>query len=910
MRLRQSAALTVAAATSVLAFPALPASAATAGNTLYVNRASVSCTDAGTGTEANPYCTISAAAAVVRPGQTVKVAAGSGTYPETVTIDRSGTPEQPITFLGMVPGEQGIPPIVYPGGSAEGITLAGVHDVVVRGFSVRHRDAGAVPVVSVRDSSRVTLDQNRFFAGTGGPSVRISGDSGDLTVARNRFTTTGGLQIGAGAHDVLVSANQFDRTSTAAVTAADAPRTAVTNNTIVSPCGEAVRIDGASPGAVIENNLVKADGEGAVAPACGTGPDSRGEAEIAVSAGSVSGSKVDYNLLHPWSGGSAYAWAGTKYPTAAEFTAAQPGQAGHDVHAVFSFTSPGSGELRLPASVTADALAWIDSTDPDAPGVGTDLLGVKPTDDPDVPNTGGVRDRGAYELSGQAPAGLLLTALPPMLQGPAPFTVTAQASAWSRWGFAQANYHFVFGDGTSVDSATPTVQHTYTTPGSYTASVTATDTQGAASTSQPQQVEVKPAGDLAVDVAATPDDVLGVSVVTKISSPYLLDAGYLVNYGDNESDFPMLSQQAVYHRYQAPGTYQITVTAGDQGQRNTVVRKTVKIASSGYDASIAEGERVQLFAFDKDGYPPVGSGANYTLGRWAPFTPVRTTGLPTPSGTVSAAVIAEDQHLRLFSLARDGRVLYADRNLGPDDGYLKRGAWDQWYEVTAANSAGPLPGITQLSATAIGNTIHLVAVAKGRVYETSVDRSSWKWSPWGDITGTLGYPGDVTSAAAASIGNVMHVAMLSSDGRIRVGDGDYGRGRWSGGELTAAVGRLPGTTTQVAAAATPGSKFHVVALADGKVYEAGGDYAAGRWTNWGNITAETGLPALTRVAAAGTGNSLRVFGLTAGNQIMNADGNYTLGRWTRADRVDGPYAAGPTDPNSRSLVVDLSVAGR
>ncbi|GAA4847672.1 PKD domain-containing protein [Kitasatospora terrestris] len=910
MRLRQSAALTVAAATSVLAFPAVQASAETAGSTLYVNRAATSCTDAGSGSEANPYCTISAAAAAVRPGQTVKVAPDSGPYRETVTVTRSGTPEQPITFLGVPYDARGTRPMLNPpAADAGGFVLVGVHDVTVRGFLVRGDAATSVPLVSVRDSSRVTVDQSLFTL-TKAPSIQVSGPGGDLTFARNRFYNTGGLAVGAGAHDVLITANEFNRTTSAAVTAVDAPRTAVTGNTIAFSCAESVRIDGASPGAVVENNVITAVHDPATdtAAPCATDRATRGEAEIAVAAGSVSGSKVDYNLVHPWSDGSAYAWAGTAYPSAAAFAAAQPGQAGHDVDVDVAFGQPATADLRL----TEAAAAAIDSTDPTAPGIATDLLGIKPGDDPKIAGTGpGIRDRGAYELFGQRRVDLAVTAGVTTPQGPAPFTVTATATAYNAWGVKQAVYHFDFGDGTTADSTAPALSHTYTAPGTYHAEVTATDAQGASVTSASQQVDVRPAADLTADVSVTTGASFGVTVAVNASSPYALSLVYLIDFGDGSGNLPVLDWKDAHHQYRVPGRYEIAVTVTDQAKRSTVVRRTVQVADAGYEASLAPGERVQLFAMTKESYAPVNTGANYSRGLWAPFQPVPTLGLGggAPS-TVTAAVVTEDQHLRSFVRTEDGRVFYADRNLGPFDGYLNPGDWTEWLELTSPDTAGPLPGITSLTATAIGNDIHLVAVAGGRVHETSLGRIGWKWSRWGDITGALGYPGDVSSAAAASIGNVLHVAMLSTDGRIRVADGDYGRGRWSGGDLTAAVGRLPGTTTQLAAAATPGSKFHIVALASGKVYEAGGDYAAGRWSNWGDITAESGLPALTKVAAAATGNTLRVFGLSVSGGIVNADGDYTLGRWTRASSVNAAGAAGPVDPFSYRQVTDLSAAGR
>jgi hypothetical protein len=52
-------------------------------------------------------------------------------------------------------------------------------------------------------------------------------------------------------------------------------------------------------------------------------------------------------------------------------------------------------------------------------------------------------------------------------------------------------YHFAFGDGTTADSATPTVTHAYAKPGSYAATVAVTDAQGlTGSPGAPAQVQV------------------------------------------------------------------------------------------------------------------------------------------------------------------------------------------------------------------------------------------------------------------------------------------------------------------------------------------------------------------------------------------------------------------------------------
>jgi parallel beta-helix repeat protein len=94
----------VAGAAVVASLVLLPATAASAATTWYVDGTSTSCTDAATGgTQATPFCTITAGAKkAVNPGETVVVA--PGTYREQVTVAGSGTATAPITFTAAGPG--------------------------------------------------------------------------------------------------------------------------------------------------------------------------------------------------------------------------------------------------------------------------------------------------------------------------------------------------------------------------------------------------------------------------------------------------------------------------------------------------------------------------------------------------------------------------------------------------------------------------------------------------------------------------------------------------------------------------------------------------------------------------------------------------------------------------------------
>ena len=76
----------------------LASEVASAAGTYYVDRSNPACSNTGAGTAAQPYCTISAAAAARGgPGVTIRVA--PGVYPEQVTITASGLSESPFDLI-------------------------------------------------------------------------------------------------------------------------------------------------------------------------------------------------------------------------------------------------------------------------------------------------------------------------------------------------------------------------------------------------------------------------------------------------------------------------------------------------------------------------------------------------------------------------------------------------------------------------------------------------------------------------------------------------------------------------------------------------------------------------------------------------------------------------------------------
>ncbi|MET8201133.1 right-handed parallel beta-helix repeat-containing protein [Micromonospora taraxaci] len=365
------------------------------------NRCSAS---GGTGSSNDPFCTISAAAAVVQPGQTVLVEPGH--YEEVLTMTRSGTPEAPITFrASAVRGDVRIGKVRSMAGPTTGsvIIVAGVHDVALRDFVVE--GVSGAPAVTVDGSTRVTIDGNGIRGATASGGVRITGGSRDVTISRQWFLIGGGpvVAVGAGTVNAVVVGNQGY--SRAGMVVTDAPDTVVTGNTIITTCGKGIDVAGDSPGASIRNNIIAT--AGSARQACAD--PAAAAAAITVAAGSTARSVVDHNLIDPVSGGPFYVWGGTAHTIRDSFVAAT-GQGVNDLT-----TNPGIDIVdinywRSWITLRPGSPA-IDSADGAAPGaLPSDILGNPYSDDPAAANTGtgsGYRDRGAWERQGTLDPGAI-----------------------------------------------------------------------------------------------------------------------------------------------------------------------------------------------------------------------------------------------------------------------------------------------------------------------------------------------------------------------------------------------------------------------------------------------------------------------------------------------------------------------
>ncbi|MEJ8642991.1 hypothetical protein WKI68_19590 [Streptomyces sp. MS1.HAVA.3] len=208
MRPTRATVLLAAGLVTLLGVPA--AAAAETPSILYVNNHDGSnCADGGPGSQAVPFCTISAAARGVEPGQTVRIKTGKS-YAEAVTIDRSGEQGKPVAFVADGPAGSFVSL-----GSSKDLTISGASHVVVRGLTA---NGG----ITVSRSADVELDRIKAFR-TSSPALVVGEASTDVRVSR---ATLYGARIEGGAQRTVLSRNEIHPVyNAAAVTAAavDAP---------------------------------------------------------------------------------------------------------------------------------------------------------------------------------------------------------------------------------------------------------------------------------------------------------------------------------------------------------------------------------------------------------------------------------------------------------------------------------------------------------------------------------------------------------------------------------------------------------------------------------------------------------------------------------------------------------------
>jgi parallel beta-helix repeat protein len=429
----------------VFALLSLPAVGQAAVSTLYVDRGNPACSDAGAGSQAAPYCTITKAAKVAVAGQTVRVA--GGTYAEGVQVYHSGAAGQPIVFMADPPGS-----VVMTGGTRSfyisklsyvtvtgfttsattssglyvldsnnitltgnhvttsgqpqsgltqrGIYLSGVTDSVVSGNEVDHNSDSGIYLTG--GTTRVTVSSNNIHDNARGYQRAANGidvrSPGTVVIANwCHDNEDSGIQFYTGGDNNLAVDNVANHNKGTSPTLGVIGDHGIDNlgvvgnriigNTLYDNVTAGVNFEGGSNGVVAANNLMVDNGVNSP----------RTSGNLRFDATSTNGASADSDLAYLSAAkGTNVIWGSGFYTTLANLTAAT-GQESHGLQADPRWLSPASGDFHLTAQSPA-----IDSADSGVTGAtGTDLAGTARYDYAGTPNTGlgprGYDDRGAYE---------------------------------------------------------------------------------------------------------------------------------------------------------------------------------------------------------------------------------------------------------------------------------------------------------------------------------------------------------------------------------------------------------------------------------------------------------------------------------------------------------------------------------
>ncbi|HEY6793149.1 MAG TPA: right-handed parallel beta-helix repeat-containing protein [Kineosporiaceae bacterium] len=411
-------------------------------STLYVG--AHSCSDTGSGTQTQPYCTIAKAAAVAVAGQTVEVAAGS--YGGGITLGHSGSAGAPITVRSASGAT------VQVTGGVNGFLVSGKSYVTISGFTVSGTTSYGIAIMSsnhvtvsgntvtgsgkpvsgqtaagiylAADSASVvagnTADRNSshgIYLTTGTTSTEVSGNEASFNAEGYRRNANGisvigpgnvvsrnvthdnedsGIEFYPGGNGNLATLNVTYNNGDHGIDNLNVTGGRIIGNTVYHNCTTGINVEGTSGTYLVVNNIAV---DNAVYPAYNGVSCSRRAGNIGIWDSAPSSTTVDHNLVYLSKAGTMYVF-GSGYTSLAAMQAAT-GQERHGVQADPRFGSAGSGGFPLRSGSPAIDIGT--SSPPDEPS--TDLLGHPRVDVASVPNSpdGGPRpydDLGAYEFQG------------------------------------------------------------------------------------------------------------------------------------------------------------------------------------------------------------------------------------------------------------------------------------------------------------------------------------------------------------------------------------------------------------------------------------------------------------------------------------------------------------------------------
>ncbi|MBS2548512.1 cell wall-binding repeat-containing protein [Catenulispora sp. NL8] len=621
-------------------------------NDVFVNSDKAVCSDAtGAGSQAAPFCTVSAALA------SPSVVAGTslwltGSFAGGIDITKSGVALQASSAGAFIAG------------GAYGISVAGQHDVTVRGLRFLNTSGEALKVSSSSSIAVSGIDvqgaqKQAPAAGTAGAAVRFDDVAGATITDSTIHASLGtGVLIDAGSTGVVVSNDIIDSISgnSAAgggVSVADSSDVDVVADTVDGVCGTAIAVAGTADDVRIENDIADAN-QGI----CGYD-----EAGVAVAASAVSGTVVSHTIANTgkngwWNnGGPAFRWGTTDYTDAAAFDAAGHGTADLVGDPKFAGQFEYGGD-RGDYSLTTDSPA-IDSADGSARNEpATDMAGGVRKPDPIAAEAGlgtgtpAYADRGALEFQPTPPPTHLSLGVD---QHAATYRhVIAEMPYDTRW--PVTGCVFVFDDGYKSSGPTCKADHTYPTDGPHTVAMTATDAYGNTWTDT-SSISLAPDTVKPEFAASQFNGLVTVTIVTKGLATATVD------YGDGRPPVTVNCDgaepcAAPAYQYSSSGSYTITVNGTDTLGFTGSATHTLDVLTYGHPTvhRVAGPDRYATAVAASEAQWAAGSAGAVVLASGADF-PDALTGVPLAAHVHGPLLLSDRASIASVTVAEITRVL-------------------------------------------------------------------------------------------------------------------------------------------------------------------------------------------------------------------------------------------------------------
>jgi parallel beta-helix repeat protein len=426
-----------------------------------------------------------------------------------------------------------------------GVSVQGSTRVTVAGvttYSNKRLSARIATGIDVSSSSQQTVVEANLAYGNDDSGIEAYSSSSGTTIRRN-------VVYDNGDHGIDTSF---------------APTTTVLSNTVVHNGTAGINFEGGSTNSISRDNVAMDNAVGST----------RTIGEIRMDETSAPGSTLDRDLVFQTAAnGNLYEWASQPYTTIAAFRTAS-GQETAGKAADPRFLNLTGRDLHLTSQSPA-----IDSADTAVTGwTATNRDGTAPADHPAIANTGigpiTFADLGAFEYVGPAARATSTPAT-----GFAPVDVTVDGSASVALGAPITAYRIVCGNGTVLTTASGVCS--YTAAGTFTPTLTVTDSSGLSDTWTSAPIVVKPNGLPTARLTATPNQayrpqqvVLNAGASSDADGRPLAD--YTFDCGNGQTS-GALTTSSFTCSYPNAGTFTSRVTVRDTAGVTSTATAQVKI---------------------------------------------------------------------------------------------------------------------------------------------------------------------------------------------------------------------------------------------------------------------------------------------------------------------------------------------